>query len=147
MEKKIDFSPKNIEALTKFLEQNKGVDFTTFDLSTENGIEKLNFKNLIKKKQSLLPLIKAYQRLLRIVPDREKNTALVLLEEGVHSALQITSMTRKDFVAKFLQPFGGNREFIEKIYHNALNKRSVLLIQYMNMLQNNEPHISAARFK
>ena len=142
----IDLSPQNIEDLTKFIEQNKKVNFVIFDLNSQANVDKLNFSNL-KKKEQLLPLIKAYQRILRVLPDKNKAPALALLKEGIHSALQIAAMTRKDFLGKCSLLFGDDCELAGKIYRNALNKKSLLLVQHMNALQNNEPHISAARFK
>jgi hypothetical protein len=132
--------------LIEFLDQNQGVDFLVINLQDEESLSRLNFKNLIEKKTELVFLAQAFQRLLRIIPEKNQEAALSLMKEGIHSALQIAAMTRKDFMSRFADMFHDNGKLADVIYKNALEKRSVILIQYMNILQNREPHISAARF-
>jgi hypothetical protein len=130
--------------LIKFLGQNRDVDFRVFDLQDEENLGRLNFTNFKRKLDEINFLIKAYQRLIRIIPDNDQQTALSLMRLGIHSSLQIAAMTRKDFMKKCLVAL--EESLADTIYHNALAKRSAILVQYMNMLQNREPHISAARF-
>lgn len=136
----------NTSDLIEFLSQNQGVDFLVCNLQDEESLSSLNFKNLIEKKTELVFLAKAFQRLLRIIPEKNQEAALSLMNEGIHSALQIAAMTRKDFMGEFADMFHDNGKLADAIYKSALEKRSVILIQYMNILQNREPHISAARF-
>lgn len=135
----------NTDDLIKFLGQNKDVDFLVFDLQDEENLAKLNFTNFKRKQDEINFLIKAFQRLIRIIPENDRETALTLMRLGIHSALQIAAMTRKDFMKKCLGTL--EESLADTIYRNALAKRSAILVQYMNMLQNREPHISAARFK
>lgn len=134
------------ENLIKFLNQNQAVDFLIFNLQDEEIVSALNFKNLKRKQTEILFQIKAYQRLIRIIPEKNQDVALSLIQAGIHSALQIAAMTRKDFMTKCAGLFSGNDNLADVIYKNALEKRSVILIQYMNLLQNGEPHMSSARF-
>jgi hypothetical protein len=136
----------NTGLLTQFLDQNRGVDFQFFNLQDEESINGLSFENLEEQKTELISLLKAFQRLIRIIPEKNRDAALVLMSEGVHSALQIAAMTRKAFMGRFASLFNDNGALADAIYKNALKKRSMILIQYMNILQNKEPHISAARF-
>ncbi|MFV2059528.1 MAG: hypothetical protein ACC653_02525 [Gammaproteobacteria bacterium] len=140
--------------LLKFLHQNNAVNFLVCDLKDEKIINKLNFKNFKRKQNEMLFQIKAYQRLLRIIPDnnqpeKQQQIALLLIQQGIHSALQIAAQTRKDFLGMCSGLFNENSPVNDKLsaalYQNALEKRSVILIQYMNVLQNGEPHISASR--
>lgn len=136
----------NTDLLTEFLDLNRGVDFQFFNLQDEAVINGLNFENLAEQKTELISLLKAFQRLIRIIPEKNRDAALALMKEGVHSALQIAAMTRRDFMGRFAGLFNDNGALADAIYKNALKKRSMILIQYMNILQNGEPHISAARF-
>ncbi len=136
----------NTDDLIVFLGQNQGVDFLVFNLQDEENISRLNFDNLAEKKAALVPQIKAFQRLLRIIPEKDQEAALALMKQGIHSALQIAAMTRRDFMGRFADLFQDSGKLADAIYKNALEKRSAILIQYMNILQNGEPHISAARF-
>jgi hypothetical protein len=136
----------NTDDLVKFLDQNQDVDFLVFNLQDEEHLGRLNFESFTKKKPEIVFLIKAFQRLIRIIPEKNREAALALMKEGMHSALQIAAMTRKDFMGKFADMFHDNGKLADAIYKSALEKRSMILIQYMNILQNGEPHISAARF-
>lgn len=136
----------NTELLKQFLDQNRGVDFQFFDLRDEVNINGLNFENLTDRKTELISLLKGFQRLVRIIPEKNRDAALLFMKQGVHSALQIAAMTRRDFMGTYAGLFNDNGEMADAIYKNALKKRSMILVQYMNILQNGEPHISAARF-
>jgi hypothetical protein len=129
----------------KFLDQNCATDFLRVDLLADAVTSKLDFTSFAEKRDELLELAKAYQRVLRIVPEQDREVALALLAEGVHSALQIARMTRRDFLGKFAGVLG-DEKLADTIYQNALKKRGVILLQYMDVYQNNEPHIKAARF-
>jgi len=145
MPKKNNFNPDIIEDLTKFLDQNKEVDFLNFNLQSDDAIDTLNFKSLTRKKEELISLIKAFQRLIRIIPEQNRDVALTLLGEGVHSGLQIAQMTRKEFMGKCATLLK-DETLADTIYQNALKKRGVILLQYLDVYQNNEPHIKAAKF-
>lgn len=136
----------NTEHLIKFLDQNKGVDFLLMNLQDEENINALNFKNLKRKQAEIIVQIKALQRLIRIIPENDQAVALSLMQAGIHSALQIAAMTRKDFMGKCSVLLSDNDDLSDAIYKNALAKRSAILIQYMNLLQNGEPHMASARF-
>jgi hypothetical protein len=145
MHKKSVFNPESINNLVKFLDQNKASDFQKLNLQSEEGITSLNFKHLTKKKEELISLSKAFQRLIRIIPEQNREAALTLLTEGVHSALQIAKMTRKEFMGKFARLLN-DEKLADAIYQNALKKRGIILLQYLDVYQNNEPHIKAALF-
>lgn len=143
--KKIDLNQlTKTDNLLKFLAQNQGVDFLTYNFQDQESLIKLNFKNLKRKVEELSFQIKAFQRLIRIVPSNDSEIALALMRKGVHSALQIAAMTRRDFMANCKHTL--DSELADTIYQNALAKRSQILVQHMNKLQNNEPHIVSAKF-
>ena len=136
----------NTEHLIKFLDQNEGVDFLLMNFQDEDNISTLNFKNLKRKQAEIIVQIKGLQRLIRIIPENDLEVALSLMQAGIHSALQIAAMTRKEFMGKCAGLFDNNDELSDAIYKNALAKRSAILIQYMNLLHNGEPHMASARF-
>ena len=145
MEHKARFNPENFTDFVKFLDQNRSTDFLKANLLSDEVTSQLDFTSLTDKKDELISLAKAYQRLIRVVPEQNREVALTLLGEGVHSALQIAKMTRKDFMGKFVSLLK-DEKLADTIYRNALKKRGVILLQYMDVYQNNEPHIKAARF-
>lgn len=139
------YDRESIHRFIEFLDQNRTTDFLKVNLLSEEETRKLDFGSLAKKKDELVSLAKAYQRLIRVVPEHDRDAALALLGQGVHSALQIAKMTRKDFMGRFASLLE-DEKLADAIYQNALKKRGVILLQYMDVYQNNEPHIKAARF-
>ena len=146
MTPQIDLSEDSINNLKAFMEQNEGVNFKIFNLLNEVSMENLDWTGFEEGRSELSELLKGYQRLIRITPKEKEASAFLLLKNGLHSALQICTMTRKEFMKKISPEIPGDIKTAERIYANALEKRGVILLQYMNMLQNNEPHINAARF-
>jgi len=142
----INLCDDNIANLESFLTQNNGIDYKIFNFLNDESIENLNWSGFEDNKDDFLLLLKGYQRLLRIMPKEKENSVFMLLKSGFHSALQICTKSRKEFMKSISEYIQDDYTTAEKIYSNALEKRGAILIQYMNMLQNNEPHISAARF-
>ncbi len=127
------------------------------DLQDEKIVSKFNFENFGRKKNEIVFQLKAYQRMLRIMPTKKQSenskrlennqlVASLLLQQGIHSALQIAAMTRKDFITLCVSVFGNDQNMATIMYQNAQEKRSAILVQYMSILQNGEPHINATRF-
>jgi hypothetical protein len=143
--KRDTISWEGMDDFMRFMDQNRSSDFLRTDLLSDAGASKLDFTSFEDQKDEFLALAKAYQRLLRIVPEQNRDVALALLGKGIHSALQIAQMTRKDFLGKVVSVLG-DEKLADDIYQNALKKRGVILLQYLDVYQNNEPHIKAARF-
>ena len=145
----IKIKPKDdtLQHLNKFIKQNSKTDFTTVNLSETTKIDDLNWKRLGKYKEDILKQLKAYQRLLRIMPEGTAHKIIMsLLQKGIHSAVQIASIPKQQFIATYLPVFGKDKKSIEAFYAHAMAVRSRILIQYMNTLQNNEPHITSTKF-
>lgn len=138
-------SSSNLVNLATFLDQNSATDFQHINLLSDEETAGLNFESFSDKKDEILELAKAYQRLLRIIPLGDREAALTLLRHEIHSALQIAKMTRKNFMGRFASLLK-DEQLADAIYQNALKKRGVILLQYLDVYQNNEPHIKAARF-
>lgn len=137
MKTKIIFSGQQLEALKRWLTEHPDYDGLYVNWQDPTIITQL----LGQGSQTLLPLLKAHQRLIRIIPKEHHDIAFYLLERGLHSAVQIASLSKQHFLALTqVQP-----EVMTTIYTQAQIKRSQIVIQYMNQLQNNEPHVKAAR--
>ena len=92
-------------------------------------------------------LLKAYQRLVRILPIGEERRALALLESGLHSAIQIASLSRDEFARRWEALFPGEGSLGLAVHDAAIRRRGELVLHHIDRVQHNEPHYRAARFK
>ncbi|WP_299462919.1 hypothetical protein [uncultured Microscilla sp.] len=146
---KIDFTKESFTKLDRFMKQNAGLNLATANLKDAALLDGCNWNRLKRSREALITQLKAYQRLHKIVPEgnpAEKDRVIkALLGKNIHSSLQIASMPRQRFIREYLPLFDGQEEQILETYQNALTQRSQVLLQYMHMLQSNEPHMGAAR--
>ena len=89
------FSTNHINLLKQWLADHHDYDWLQMDWQEEAVLTPL----LGKESDTLLPLLKAYQRLLRIIPKEHQDLAVSLLERGLHSAVQIASFSKQQFLA------------------------------------------------
>ena len=131
--------------LIGMLERNPDVDWRAFNFRDASLCDRLAWGQ--DEQAELLPWLKAYQRLLRILPEAEDGRALRLLTAGLHSAIQIASLSRADFSRCWSELFPGEEELGRAVQDTARSRRSELLHQYIHDLQRNEPHYRSARFR
>ncbi|MBE7383697.1 MAG: hypothetical protein F6J95_020040 [Leptolyngbya sp. SIO1E4] len=131
----------NIKNLKSFLRKNKKVDFRTADLLHSSNLDTYKWTGLEDDKESLIEQLKAYQRLLRVVPDGQENLAQKLLESGIQSSLQIANTPKKVFIQDNLKTFGNDRTLAQKVYKRAVAVRKVVALQYMARVQQTGAHI------
>jgi hypothetical protein len=124
---------------------NASIDWRVVALGDPGALDALAWCDLEPK--TMTPLLKAYQRLVRILPVSEEHRALPLLESGVHSAIQIASLPQDEFLRRWAALFPGEEALGRSIHRAALRRRGDLLLHHINEVQNNEPHYRAARFK
>ncbi len=136
----------DLKDLNAFLRKNKDINFRTADLLHTAKIERYNWKGLTAKKEQLVKQLKAYQRMLRVVPDDRADLAKALLKKGFQSALQITNTPRKAFIQKNLKLFDNNHTLAEQVYKRALVVRKAVALQYVARVQQAEPHARAVGF-
>ncbi|NET40672.1 hypothetical protein [Okeania sp. SIO2B3] len=135
----------NLETLNAFLKENEEIDLRTADLLHASNIEKYKWPNLTKdEKEKLIKQLKAYQRMLRVVPPGRDDLATALLKNGIQSSLQIASTPKKVFIQKNLELFNNERTLAEQVYLRALALRKAVTLQYMARVQQLEPHTRAA---
>jgi len=135
----------NLEVLNKFIRKNKKVDFKTFNFLSTNSLESLNWKGIEAAEQpQVLSLVKAYQRLARLLNDDSPKVIRALLKRNIHSAIQIASTPKKQFMEDFRSIFK-DEVLMQEVYTRALAIRSQVLIKYMNVVQNGQPHTKAVK--
>lgn len=138
-EEKVD-----LKLLNNFLIKNQEFDFRTADLLHANNISKYKWVGFEDKKESLIDGLKAYQRMLRVVPQGREELAEKLLEHGIQSSLQIAGMPKKIFIQNHLKLFDEDdvtaRKFAEQVYVRAVAVRKAVALQYIARVQQAEPH-------
>lgn len=132
----------SFEGLTKFLRQNKKIDWQRINLVNDKKAEMLNWKGLEDDQQKVLKEVKAYQRLVRVLGENNPRLIKALLKKNIHSAIQIAAMTQKHFINECSKIFKNDEEYINKVHKKAIAIRSQLLLKYMEHTQNKEPHAS-----
>lgn len=120
--------------LKKWLTKNKKIDLKTTSLSSPSTIEAFNWKNLEDQKEQLLPLLKAYQRLLKMLPDNDQKLILSLLKADIHSAIQVASMSRQHFITTYNKLFAKTDTSVEAFYDSAVSIKSRLLLKHVRSL-------------
>jgi hypothetical protein len=131
--------------LRALLAANPATDFRLAVLDDEATRRALDFGGF--SPDVALPLLEAYQRLLRVLPSGEEQRALPLLEIGLHSAIQIAGIPRHEFERRWAELFPGEEALAVTVHRTAQSRRGVLLHRHMNVIQHNEPHYRTARFK
>ena len=87
----------------------------------------------------------AMQRLHPLTQDQA--IAEKLVEEGIHSALQIASLPRKKFIARYAeQVFAGDEKAAERTWQRALSRKSQVIGHYVALKQHNSAHYNAWPF-
>ncbi|MBD1584497.1 hypothetical protein [Pseudoalteromonas sp. S16_S37] len=137
-------STRNLTSLNNFLRKNKKIDFRNINLNNEKSINEFNWQSLTDEKIPILEQLKSYQRLLRILPPKDdvfgpEKIAKQLLKNDFKSALQIAEMPKKVFLSKTKSIFKDD-VLANQVYKNALFKRKVVALQYINRTQLSEPH-------
>lgn len=133
--------------LRPILDANIDIDWRVFSFVTQSQLQTLKLPEQGDERERLIPLLKAYQRLLLVLPVGEEARALPLLGAGLHSAIQIASIPRPDFLARWTALFPGEEALGEAVHQSAIARRSYLLLHHIHSLQNNEPHYRSARFQ
>jgi hypothetical protein len=140
------FTSANQDRLFSFVHDNRTIDFKTVNLKRENWDKVFNWSAYFDDIQTFRILILAYQRLLRVLPNRDEEIIASLLKNNIHSALQITSMRFDQFYDLLQDIVKDDKKLLRTIYLNALNRRSMTTLKYINYLQKNEPHFRNANF-
>jgi hypothetical protein len=128
--------------LKAFLEQNRNTDFSKVNLLSVQVTNSFIWNNFEADKEKLIKQLKAYQRLLRVVPQNDIELLLSLMSAGIHASIQIASIPKQKFISTYLSLFNNDLQLIEQTYKRAQFIRSHLLIKHIQNIQNSEPHIT-----
>jgi hypothetical protein len=142
----IDATHIDLGKLGAFLGKNKEIDFRTADLLHAPNLDHYNWAGLEDEKESLIPQLKAYQRMLRVVPPHREDLAQKLLKNGIQSSLQIASTPKKSFIQDNLQLFDNDDAIATQVYLRAVALRKAVALQYVSQVQQSEPHIRTTGF-
>jgi hypothetical protein len=138
---------KELRLLEKFLKQNLNVDFINYPLCDEERLELLNWDTFESKKQIILPLLKGYQRLARIIPYFFHESIIDFIRAGFNSAVQIASLPRSVFLTKCQTIIPIQQSFAKLIYRNAVIERNCIALRHINLSQYNNPYLRKLPFK
>src|SRR4029079_902537 len=90
-----------LSALMRVLDANKQVEWRTISFDDPTLLASLSWQAVEAERAALVPLLRAYQRVLRVLPAGEEHRALPLLEVGLHSAIQIADLARDEFLRRW----------------------------------------------
>lgn len=123
----------SLSRLKSFILQNETADWQNLPFSGLPNHPDLNWKRLQKYKAEIVESLRIYRRLLRIVPEENQPEIIfALMEQGLHSAVQIAALPKRSFIQNYLTVFGEDESLLARVYQNAQAIRSQLLIQYLN---------------
>ena len=71
----------DLKKLNAFLKKNEAVDFRKADLLHTSNIDQYKWPGRENEKESLLNQLKAYQRMLRVVPNEREDLAKKTVEK------------------------------------------------------------------
>jgi hypothetical protein len=131
-------TPSALKQLETFLEKNKNIDFRTADLLHDANLAQYQWADLESEKEPLTEQLKAYQRMLRVVPSDREDLAKKLLLNGIQSSLQITNIPKKVFIQEYLSLFDDDPNSAEQVYMRALALRKAVTLQYVARMQQAE---------
>ena len=131
----------DLKKLNTFLKKNKEIDSRKADLLHIPNLKKYEWIKFEDEDEQIrvLNLLKAHQRMLRIVPKGREDVAMMLLENGFQSSAQIVNTPKK----VFLKLFESDRELGKNVLKRAIAVRKVVTLQYIARVQESQPHARA----
>ena len=116
-------SNTNLKDLNTFIRKNKSIDFTKADFINQKSVDSYNWSGLQDDKEAIIRQLKAYQRMLRVLPKDEQSLAKALVKSGIHSSLQIANTPKNKFIQDNIKLFKNNRKLAEQVYTRATSIR------------------------
>ena len=136
----------NKKAIDAFFKNNQDFDLQQFNFFNPKAVAALHWGEA--DQATLLPQLKAMQRLVRLTNNLE--TAEALYKRGLHAAVQIASMPTHKFVAQYKDAFIPNSLSAEaqaqQVHQKALARKSQAVLTYTAIAQHNAHHYRATRF-
>lgn len=135
---------KMMDLVRRFQKNNRGVDLYSANLVSQAKLEGYNWTGLKRDKEALITELKSWQRLARVLPDKNNQLLKKLLRHKITSALEIAAIPREEFKRRFLKVFGNDEELLHKTHKRARAIRSHTMLMYIEKLQSKEPHFRRA---
>jgi len=136
-----------LKLIDNFLEKNAAINLRTINFSNASNLANLNFGTV--DQSEILPDLKTIQRIYRLTDD-DLEVAEKLCEAGLHSAIQVASLPKDEFVREYKGYFAADpsigQQAAERFYQNALNKKANAVLTYTAILSHNAPAYSQAKF-
>ena len=108
----------NKKAIDAFFKNNQDFDLQQFNFFNPKAVAALHWGEA--DQATLLPQLKAMQRLVRLTNNLE--TAEALYKRGLHAAVQIASMPTHKFVAQYKDAFIPNLGLCQKVIFRSFGK-------------------------
>lgn len=134
MKTKEKINQNSFAYLKKWLAQNKNVDLVSAMFNHPASVDAMNWKKLEDQKAEIIPQLKAYQRLLKILPRKNNKLILNLLGANIHSAIQVASMPKQNFITTYSHLFSGKEAAAEIFYNKALAIKTQLLLKHVQRI-------------
>ena len=120
--------------LEKWIKQNKKVDLQTVKLNDPASLETFKWTGLESEKDLVTKQLKAYQRIMNILPKKNHALAMSLLRENIHSAIQIASVPKQTWLDKYAKLFNRKSIDAEAFYDAAVAIKSRLLLKHLQRI-------------
>jgi len=151
-----ELQPLDRGVINTFLLANPGFDLKNANLLNQKAVQALDWEGV--EKETLLPQLKALQRLTRLTNEQltaeqwpEHMAAEALYHQGLHSALHIASMPVHKFVAQHQNAFvPDDAQSAEvqarQVHQRALASKSQTVLTHTAIAQHKSPHYQGTRF-
>lgn len=134
--------------INEFKKLNPEFKLIKFNFFNKESVKSLKYPKQLTESNvnSFHKELKTKQRLARLVNGNEDLTEQ-LYEKGFHSAYQIASMHRKEFIALTKDIFANFRNIKpETVYKNALASKVKSTLDYTAVTQHKAPHYRVSKF-
>lgn len=140
------FTTRFVHILRSLVTQNDHINMKIVDLNHPFISEQVRTHGTSLEKEEILEGFKGVQRVLRLLPDNKEHLVWPVLLSGFSSALEIASIGRLAFLKAMKSITEMDDDTAELVHKRARARRSQLLPEIMNRIQNNEPHMRQAKF-
>ncbi|MEL6674449.1 MAG: hypothetical protein AAFR61_19730 [Bacteroidota bacterium] len=124
----------SLTSLKKFLKNNEVQLIRTSDLRDPAANPDFKWTGVKKSDQNLIKQLRAYQRLLNVVPSTNTDLILPFLQEGLRSAVHIAAISQQQFLQKY-QHLTKDQSVLLACHRKATAIRARLLLHYVNRKQ------------
>ena len=125
---------EDLSFLENWIKQNKKVDLLTAKLNDESNLAAFTWTGLESQKEVVKKQLKAYQRIMNILPKKNHALAMSLLRENIHSAIQIASVPKQTWLDKYAKLFNRKSVSAEAFYDAAVTIKSRLLLKHLQRI-------------